>query len=70
LRHNAAARAQRRARPLIDAFAHGGRTIVQIGLDHYYRDPEFDLKTLALALTVAIELGSELPRPCLGASAA
>jgi hypothetical protein len=54
--------------PLIDVLAHGGRTIVQLGLDHYYRDPELDLKTLALALTVASELGSELPAPCRGAS--
>ncbi len=43
--------------PLIDVLAHGGRTIVQVGLDHYYRDPELDLKTVALALTVASELG-------------
>jgi hypothetical protein len=50
--------------PLIDVLAHGGRTIVQVGLDHYYRDPELDLKTLALALTVATELGSELPPRC------
>ena len=56
--------------PLIDVLAHGGRTIVQVGLDHYYRDPELDLKTLALALTVATELGSELPPVCLGASPA
>ena len=26
--------------PLIDVLAHGGRTIVQLGLDHYYRDPK------------------------------
>ena len=50
--------------PLIDVLAHGGRTIVQVGLDHYYRDPELDLKTVALALTVA----SELPAPCRGAN--
>jgi len=56
--------------PLIDVLAHGGRTIVQVGLDHYYRDPDLDLKTLALALTVATGLGSELPGSCLGASAA
>jgi hypothetical protein len=54
--------------PLIDVLAHGGRTIVQVGLDHYYRDPELDLKTVALALTVASELGSELPAPCRGAN--
>jgi hypothetical protein len=54
--------------PLIDVLAHGGRTIVEVGLDHYYRDPELDLKTVALALTVASELGRELPGPCRGAS--
>ena len=41
----------------MDETAHGGLTIVQPGLDHYYRDPELDLKTLALALTVMLELG-------------
>lgn len=41
---------------IADELAHGGRTIVQIGLDHYYRDPELDLKTVALTLTVMSEL--------------
>ena len=56
--------------PLIDVLAHGGRTIVQVGLDHYYRDPELDLKTVALALTVVSEMGHELPPPCRAANAA
>jgi len=54
--------------PITDEFAHGGRTIVQVGLDHYYRDPELDLKTVALALTVMTELGHELPPACRAGS--
>jgi hypothetical protein len=50
--------------PITDELAHGGRTIVQVGLDHYYRDPELDLKTVALALTVMTELGHDLPEAC------
>jgi hypothetical protein len=55
--------------PVIDVLAHGGGAIVQVGLDHYYRDPELDLKTLALALTVVTELGGQLPPQCRGATA-
>jgi hypothetical protein len=55
--------------PIIDELAHGGRTIVQIGLDHYYRDPALDLKTVALAITVVTELGHDLPPVCRGGSA-
>ena len=54
--------------PVIDVLAHGGGAIVQVGLDHYYRDPELDLKTVALALTVVTELGDRLPPPCRGAT--
>ena len=43
---------------------------VQPGLDHYYRDLELDLKTLALALTVMLELGRPLPAACQPRSAA
>ncbi len=50
--------------PIVDEIADGGLTIVQVGLDHYYRDPELDLKTLALALTVMLELGHPLPGAC------
>jgi hypothetical protein len=42
---------------------------VQVGLDHYYRDSELDLKTVALALTVVTELGDQLPPSCRAASA-
>jgi hypothetical protein len=49
---------------ILDKLAHGGRAIVQIGLDHYYRDPELDLKTVALALTVSTGMGRELPAEC------
>jgi hypothetical protein len=55
--------------PIVDELAHGGRTIVQVGLDHYYRDPDLDLKTVALALTVMTELGHEL-QPACGVGAA
>jgi hypothetical protein len=54
--------------PVIDELAHGGGAIVQLGLDHYYRDPDLDLKTVALALTVVTELGDQLPPQCRGAS--
>ena len=54
----------------MDETAHGGLTIVQPGLDHYYRDPELDLKTLALALTVMLELGRSVPAACQPRSAA
>ena len=49
---------------IMDEVAHGGPAILQVGLDHYYRDPELDLKTLALALTVMLELGRPLPDAC------
>lgn len=49
---------------IVDELAHGGRTIVQMGLDHYYRDPELDLKTVALALTVITDFGHPLPAAC------
>ena len=49
---------------IVDELAHGGPAIIQVGLDHYYRDPEIDLKTLALTLTVLIELGGRLPPEC------
>jgi hypothetical protein len=49
---------------IVDELAHGGPAIVQVGLDHYYRDPEIDLKTLALAFTVLIELGNHVPPEC------
>ena len=49
---------------IVDELAHGGLAVLQIGLDHYYRDPELDLKTLALALTVMIKLGHPLPGAC------
>ena len=54
--------------PVIDKLAHGGGAIVQVGLDHYYRDPDLDLKTVALALTVVTELRDPLPPSCRAAS--
>jgi hypothetical protein len=50
--------------PIADEMAHGGLTIVQVGLDHYFLDPEIDLKTLAMALTVMLELGRSPPAAC------
>jgi hypothetical protein len=49
---------------IVDELAHGGPAIIQVGLDHYYRDPEIDLKTLALAFTVLIELGASVSPEC------
>ena len=37
---------------IVDELAHGGTTVIEVGLDHYYRDPEIHLKTVALTLTV------------------
>lgn len=39
---------------LVDEIIPGGGVITDIGLDHYYRDSEIDLKTIALA-TVALK---------------
>jgi hypothetical protein len=50
--------------PIADEVAHGGATIVQVGLDHYFLDPEIDMKTLAMALTVMLELGRSAPAAC------
>jgi hypothetical protein len=50
--------------PIVDEIAHGGLTIVQPGLDHYFRDPELDLKTLALGLTIMRERGRPTPPAC------
>jgi hypothetical protein len=42
---------------LPDELVPHGVTIIEPGLDHFYRDPEIDLKSLALANIVADELG-------------
>jgi hypothetical protein len=41
---------------LADELVPGGIVVTDIGLDHYYRDPLIDLKTLALAYVVFEEL--------------
>ena len=41
---------------IVDELAHGGATVIEVGLDHYYKDPEIHLKTVALALTVIREV--------------
>lgn len=38
---------------LADELIPGGLALVELGLDHYFRDPDLDRKTLALALVVA-----------------
>jgi hypothetical protein len=42
---------------LADELVPQGATIIEPGLDHFYRDPQIDLKSLALANIVADELG-------------
>jgi len=42
----------------------GGATVLQMGLSHYYRDPEMDLKTVALAVVVMAELGRPVAVRC------
>ncbi len=37
---------------IIDEIVPRGDTIIELGLDHYYRHPDIDLKTIALATTV------------------
>jgi hypothetical protein len=44
---------------LADELVPGGHVIAAIGLDHFYRHPAIDLKTLALAYTVIGELEGE-----------
>jgi hypothetical protein len=41
---------------LADELVPGGMAVTDVGLDHYYRDPIIDLKTLALAYVVLEEL--------------
>jgi hypothetical protein len=38
----------------------GGRVVFEIGQDHYYRDPEIDLKALALACLVLEQLAKTI----------
>jgi hypothetical protein len=42
---------------LADELLPDGITIVEAGLDHFYRDPKIDLKSLAIANVVADQLG-------------
>jgi len=44
---------------LADEIVPGGIVVTDVGLDHYYRDPAIDLKTLALAYVVLGELQGE-----------
>jgi hypothetical protein len=44
---------------LADELLPNGLTIIEPGLDHFYRDPEIDLKSLAIANLVADELDGQ-----------
>lgn len=46
--------------PLADEVTKNGMIVSEIGLDHYYRDPEIDKKTLALALA-AVSIQQKSP---------
>lgn len=50
---------------IIDELAHGGATVLEVGLDHYFKDPEIHLKTVALALTVIREVLGPIDMNCL-----
>jgi hypothetical protein len=41
---------------LADEILNSGRVVFEIGQDHYFRDPEIDLKALALACLVLEQL--------------
>src|SRR5262245_33228260 len=43
---------------LADEFVSDGITILELGFDHFYRDPEINLKSMAIANLVADELNS------------
>jgi hypothetical protein len=51
--------------PLAHQWAHPGAIVMGIGLDHFYRDAEIDLKTAAMAFTVLERLGETVPRDCV-----
>ena len=43
---------------LADELMPGGITIIELGFDHFYRDPEINLKSMAIANLVAEELNT------------
>lgn len=47
--------------PIADILAHGGVTIAELGLDHYFADPEIDLKTTAVTLLVLEDIRGAQP---------
>jgi len=49
---------------IIDELAHGGTTVIEVGLDHYYKDPDIHLKTVALSLTVIREVIGSIDIDC------
>jgi len=54
---------------LADELVEGGVVITDIGLDHYYLDPDIDLKTFALASVVLDLLEGRNATPCRAPSA-
>jgi hypothetical protein len=46
---------------LADEVLNSGRVVFEIGQDHYYRDPEINLKALALACLVLEQLAKTTP---------
>src|SRR5262249_19719249 len=48
---------------LADELIPGGVVVTDVGLDHYYRDPIIELKTIALAHVVLDELEQREKRP-------
>ncbi|MDX2224702.1 MAG: hypothetical protein SFV21_18255 [Rhodospirillaceae bacterium] len=51
--------------PVAEQWRHGGDVIAAPGLDHFYRDPEIDTATAALAFTVFEALGHDRPATCV-----
>ena len=49
---------------IIDELAHGGTTVIEVGLDHYYKDPDIHLKTVAISLTVIREVIGSIDIDC------
>jgi hypothetical protein len=56
--------------PLTHQWAHGGRIVLGVGLDHFFQDAEVDLKTAAMAFVVFESIGIARGRECVRPSAA
>ncbi|MDX2143719.1 MAG: hypothetical protein SFV19_10215 [Rhodospirillaceae bacterium] len=51
--------------PLVHQWSHGGAVVLEVGLDHFYRDAEIDIKTAAMAFSVFERLGEIRGRECV-----